>query len=379
MVTSNYQATTVSRRLARERRLWDDAAKFHMSLGCGSCPELEICGGLHLSAQVFSCLDFCCGQPEDCNAVCLNSPENFVNRIREVQDFDLDSLPLLQPLPNVSLPLVVPVIYGSAGRSGLLTTPMVSVPLYRLIDRKRGVARFDSAEMLADAFKISPATQLVLTGTAFDSALERWWDLGERRAELIQAFRKAGAVLATTPNFSLFTDLPRWDNLHNIKRIAICYYEFLANGLLAALHLNARTERDWGRWSEFVKARPEVTHVAFEFSTGAGWPARKKWHMQQLLGFARRVERPISLVVRGGTEFLGVLSSSFSQVTVLETSVYLKTMKRRQAVLTSNGLLRWAPAYTKSGAPLDDLLASNIGMTLECFQKSSQLRVASRF
>ena len=83
-----------------------------------------------------------------------------------------------------------------------------------------------------------------------------------------------------------------------MKRIAIVHQEFLSEGMPAALHVNARTDRDWERWREYVAARPEVAHIAFEFGTGAGWGERMGWHTAQLAQLARAVNRPLHLVVR---------------------------------------------------------------------------------
>jgi hypothetical protein len=51
-------------------------------------------------------------------------------------------------------------------------------------------------------------------------------------------------ALVTTPNFSLFTNVPRPDNLHAIKRIGLSWAELVAGGVPAALHINARTDYD---------------------------------------------------------------------------------------------------------------------------------------
>lgn len=148
----------------------------------------------------------------------------------------------------------------------------VCFPLYRVISRHDGSTRFGNRRELADNFRI-PRTMpviLTLTGTAFDPPLERWWALGLDRIDAIRRLRDLGTALVTTPNFSLFSDQPRWDDLHSMKRIAIVHEEFLHESVPAALHVNARTERGWERWGEYIGQRPEVTHIAFEFATGAG-------------------------------------------------------------------------------------------------------------
>lgn len=231
--------------------------------------------------------------------------------------------------------------------------------LYKVISGN-GLSRYKDAFDLAARFGIAPATGVVLTGTAIDPPLEKWWSLGAaRRQDAIRALRDLNILLVTTPNYSLFTDQPRWDDLHSMKRIALVHEEFLQAGVPAALHVNARTERDWERWRDYIAARPEVTHIAFEFGTGAGWAGRIDWHLAQLTGLARDIDRPLHLVVRGGGRRLPTLSVAFPQMTCLETSTFLKTMRRQRAVPTPSGRLRWHRFPTDAAEPVDALLAAN--------------------
>jgi hypothetical protein len=168
-----------------------------------------------------------------------------------------------------------------------------------------------------------------------------------------------GVSLVTTPNFSLFVDQPRWDDMHSMKRIAIVHEEFLSGGLPAALHLNARTDNDWARWREYIATREEITHVAFEFATGAGWRGRIEWQAGQLAGLARAVERPLHLLVRGGNTVLPSLESAFARVTLLDTTVFMKTTYRQKALLEKSGIVTWTKSPTQAGESLDELLAAN--------------------
>ncbi len=127
----------------------------------------------------------------------------------------------------------------------------------------------------------------------------------------------------------------------------------------AALHVNARTERDWERWRDFIAARDEVTHLAFEFATGAGWGTRLTWHAEQLARLASSVSRPLHLIVRGGTTILPRLASSFDKLTCLETSTFLKTMRRKAATVRADGAVRWKHAPTERSEQLDALLKEN--------------------
>jgi len=152
-----------------------------------------------------------------------------------------------------------------------------------MFNRRIGISKFETRAALNNAFKVSSNAAIILTGTAVDRPLERWWSLGEQRRGIIQALRDVGVALATTPNYSLFADQPRWDDLHSMKSIAIVWQEFIDEGLPAALHVNARTDTDWQRWIDFIDERPEATHIAYEFGTGAGWAGRKQWHAEKLV------------------------------------------------------------------------------------------------
>lgn len=347
------------RHVHRERKLWHDARTNTPALGCLSCPELQICGGLRISASFFDCLKFCCGSPDSCDRVCRNHPD-FPARIREVGTFGLDNVPRATPVGLPFLPPLVPVLFHGHRRIGLLRHRVVALPLYAMFHRDGAVPRFDSYDKLCDAYRLEPGTRVILTGTSTDSPLERWWSLGEQgRRRVLRNLRSLSALLVTTPNYSLFSDQPRWSDLHAMKRIAITHAELLEEGLGAALHVNGRTDADFQRWAEYVAARREVTHLAYEFTTGTRWPSRQDQHLRWLTGLAGSVGRPLSLIIRGGVEILPELRSAFANVSILNTAIFMKTMMRRRAVEAPTSV-RWVPAPTHAGAPLDELLASNL-------------------
>ncbi len=344
----------------KERRLWHDETRNPSCLGCSGCPELRVCGGLRLKLRSFDCLDFCCGNPSACDRVCRNNPD-YVERVREVGGFDLAKVPRARPLVAPELPLIVPVLFHGSARVARIAPPAAALSLYQMFSRRTGEPRYASHEALCAAFCVMPGTPLVLTGTDRDRPLERWWGLGgERRRAVIRAARLAGVVMATAPNFSLFLDRPRWDDLHAMKRIALVHWEFMEEGLPAALHVNGRAEADFARWASYLASRPEITHVAYEFGTGTGWAGRREQHATWLVSLARSVGRPLALVVRGGTDMLPSLSSAYASVTVLETNVFMKTVMRQRAVSAGAGApLSWQASPTPPGAPLDGLWADN--------------------
>lgn len=182
----------------------------------------------------------------------------------------------------------------------------------------------------------------------------------EKRLNVIRQLKRLGVTLATVPNYSLFIDQPRWDDLHSMKQIAIVHSEMLNEGLPAALHVNGRTEADFRRWAEYIRSRPEIQILAYKFATGTGWIGRREIHVEWLSALARDVGRPLDLIMRGGIELVPKLGKAFSHITVIDTAAFMRTMKRRRAVVMEFGKLRWLAAPTPIGAPLDELLNYNV-------------------
>jgi hypothetical protein len=349
----------VARNPRRERRLWHDQSQM-AGLGCGTCRERDLCGGLQIKTAFYDCLLYCCGQPESCDRVCRNHPD-FANRVREIGTFALETVPRAPIRAAPALPDVVPVVFHGNGRTESVGSDAVALPLYRMFDRRTGTPRFSDHAALCKDFRIGTGTTIILSGTDRDPPLERWWGLGEaKRRAIVCALRAAGAGMVTTPNYSLFLDRPRWDDLHAMKRIAIVHEEFLREGMPAALHVNGRTETDFRRWTAYVAARPEITHLAYEFTTGTGWAGRREQHAAWLAGLAASVDRPLHLILRGGADMLPVLSAVFAGVSLLETSIFMKTVMRQRAWRRGNAGLGWRASPTTAGAPLDDLFAGNL-------------------
>ena len=352
----------------REKRLWHDGRNRTPSLGCTGCADRELCGGLCLERAFYDCYDYCCGNAEKCDAVCRNKPREFAKRVREVGSFRLDNVPRADRLPEPVLPPVVPVLLHGYIREAPFAPSAVCVPLDGVIARHRGEERHTDASALADAYCFQRATRVMLTGTAEDAPLERWWSLGPARLDAIRRLRDLRVELVTTPNFSMFTDRPRWDDMHSMKRIALTHEEFLREGVPAALHVNARTERDWERWTEYIRQRSEVTHVAFDFNTRAGWAGRIDWQVAQLTALSQGVGRSLHLIVRApGRGILPRLVRAFGGTTVLDTTSFMKAVNRQRAVRTINGKIGWETCRTPRDGPVDELLAHNWSLVRRSF------------
>jgi hypothetical protein len=293
-----------TRNFQPSRRLQDDAASNARWLGCRGCPDFKDCGGLHTEAGIFDCGDLCsCENQETCDMVCRRKPLAFFERLMEVGGFDLDATPRVAPIVTTRLPDHVPLVGHKYSRREPLAERVVALPLYEIFHMGTGEPHVRSPKELAARFRIPEDAIVIATGVDRDFKVEAWWEFADRM-RVMQALRDLGIALVTTPNFSLFTNVPRPDNLHGMKRIALCWTELMTAGIPAALHLNARTDFDYLRWIRFVAARPEVEFVAFEFGTGAGHPNRIDWHVERLCALAAAAGRPLTLVLRGGVRVL---------------------------------------------------------------------------
>lgn len=360
-----------SRHFAQPQRLWDDHTRHASSLGCPTCLEFGRCGGVHTDAGILDCRDLCsCRDKSRCDMVCRFNPRVFVARMREVGGLSFDTAPRVPARGVPDLPRVVPFVDHRYGRASTLNEPVVALSLYEVVNMATGVAHVTSRQALADRFLIPSDAAIVLSGVDKDGPIERWWELRNRR-EILAGLARLGVAVITAPNYSVLTDVPRTDNLHAMKRILLAWTEMAAAGLRTALHVNARTNHDYHRWGELIARRSEIEILAFEFATGGGRGERIDWHVEQLCQLADRVGRPLTLMIRGGGRRAALLRRHFAHVTLIETEAFARAIRRRRAVLTESGRLRWASAPTPKGAPIDDLVAHNV----EVVRRAHELRV----
>ncbi len=345
-----------------------------VSLGCKPCGELEICGGLQTAEGIHNCLSFCkCAEQSDCPYVCPRKLEDFLNREREIGGFTLRNIPTALRLRFPSLPSFTPHIYSRSRRDKKFSTAAISIPLGNLFYRKTGLPKYHSKAEVADAFGFEPGTLLIINGVSEDQPIEDYWR-HRKATNLVDCFSRLEPALITVPNFSVFTNVPRWDDLYSIKRIALCWAEFMMAGIPASLHLNARTDMDWMRWTEFISDHQELRSVTFEFATGAAHKDRADYHVQKLIELAGSVPQDLQLLVRGGLRYLKQFDAAFAECVFIDTGSYVKTMKRRKLDWAPGQKKHWRSAKTPKEWPLDDLLAFNVQTTasMVAFSRSFQ-------
>ncbi|MFN2511726.1 MAG: hypothetical protein ABR568_09820 [Pyrinomonadaceae bacterium] len=235
----------------------------------------------------------------------------------------------------------------------------MALPLEKLFDHANGRLKFSTKDEVAQSFGFDPAASLLISGVGQDRVIEYYWS-HRQAAKISEQLTALQPALITVPNYSLFLGVPREDNLYNMKRIAICWSELVKNRLPTSLHVNARTDTDWERWTAFIAERDEVRSIAYEFATGPACIERGKWHAEKLVRLASEVSRDLQIVLRGGYYNLPQISSAFSSVVFIDTSSFMKTMKRQQLDWTPGEKKHWRSAKTEKGEPLDELLQRNV-------------------
>lgn len=348
------------RNLRRERRRWDDPDINILPLGCVQCADRELCGGIHKKQLDYYCLGDCCGDPSTCDNVCPRNFETYVDRYREVDGFDLDNIPRATPLFPPDLPSYIPLIFHPNRRAALLDAPAVALPLHKFYSRRDGSLKYKNRADIEAAFNVDKKARIILVGSGRDRPIEAWWGLSSQRRTILKALTSLGIELVTAPNYSLFTDIPRHDNLYNIKRIGIAWYEAVDSQMPCALHLNARTPRDYERLTQFIRQRAEATDVAFEFKTGAAWPGRRAFHYHQLAEVARQAGKPLRMLMLGGLPAIPVLAPAYAKLTFIDTTAFMKALYRQRLVVGNEGNILGVTDPTEPGLPVDDLLAHNI-------------------
>lgn len=322
-------------------------------LGCMGCPDRASCGGLHLpnGTAILTCLDHCkCHDEATCDLVCPKRPAPFAKRIQEVRGFDLENVPRRDTPRLPTLPSTIPIVEGRVAQTRPVELEYAALPLTRAMTGRGNKTRAKTAEELRHDHGVSAKRGWIATGIEDDRYVERSWGLA-RPKEVFKGMKEAGIVFATSPNYSLYLDSPRQDNLHAMKRIAWMWYSMNEAGLPTALHINGRTDRDFERWASFIAARPEVTSIAFEFLTGAMLIADAERYIARLTNLRASVGRPLLLVLRGSTEYAYRLKEVFDKVIWLDAGPYFKAMHRQEPAFGDDGVLRYRPRRESRDAP----------------------------
>lgn len=334
----------------RELSPTSTTARFEPALGCMDCFALDQCGGLYRTG-VLDCLSRCCQQPDTCTYLCPRS-KHFTQTWRDTNGINLPNNPLHQTAEP--LPAYVPLIQHGSQRRDLLQYPIVALTTYDVTRRKKQTDdMIRNPVVLRTSFRLNMNTKIILSSIAADHELEYFWKERHHR-RLIDGIVENQPLHVIPPNFSLVQDLPRFDNLANIKRSVICAEELSNRGISVIPYLAGITDRDWERWADFLKNQPRITMVCKEFQTGPRNRIIAVWHLDRLRQLQDRLGRKLHLIGIGARRHYQYIHS-FAGTTVIDSVPFMRTMHRR--ILSPTG---WANTATARHEPLDDLLRHNL-------------------
>jgi hypothetical protein len=191
---------------------WHFRSDEPISFGCGGCYLRNICGGLRVKGPALDCQRFCCHEP-DCQVVCFNSPAIYAKRLKEIGGFELDQIPKCEAVEFERSRGFVPLIHHASSRRELLQNDAVAVSLFELVDRDGAPKYFSRQEIVAN-FRVSPKAKLFVSGVQKDHLLERIWR-SQHRNSIAAMLKSLEVELFTPPNFSVYNNVPRSENLYN--------------------------------------------------------------------------------------------------------------------------------------------------------------------
>lgn len=168
------------------------------------------------------------------------------------------------PLP--ALPDVLPAVARKlAGPPASI--PMVAITLSRVLSAS-GSFRYPSREHLLDAYRLPPATKLVLVCVEKDPPLEHLWKNGTQRGQaLYRRIAAFGFSAAIGPNYSVFLRRSPLEHRVNYKRALIVAANLSQAGLPTVPHVYAAGPRARDRVVEWLKRHPHISTIAREVQT----------------------------------------------------------------------------------------------------------------
>lgn len=358
--------------------------------GCQRCGLREACGGLDNLEAAWGCMTqcgtHCATTNSECDYTCPRHMEDFVNRWWEVGGWPPKNMKQLPPQPMLDLPLYVPKIHHGHRRDIRLTMPMVAIPTFEVIGKRKdgsyGV-RDQDAFRLKERFKVGENAGIMLVSVDYDQPLERYWRSRNASDEKVTiALERLGVIAMTVPNYSFFDDAPRPHTLWNRQRMIRAAEELSDAGITVIPHLNALTHFDWDFWRSFLMAQKGMHYISKEFQTGLSFKERAYPAIERLQKLQDEIGRELHPIVHGAAHFIDALAPAFKRFTIVDTVPFFMTMYRKVLVKESTGAYAKKQYLTPDGQPLDLLLEHNITeyaqkleMATECVRK---LKTSSR-
>jgi len=136
-----------------------------------------------------------------------------------------------------------------------------------------------------------------------------------------------------------------------------------AAGIPAIPHINASTRADWKKWVDICKSFPDSRFCSMEFQTGLGngvdADARRNKYLDNLQDLQIACGGRIHPIVLGGIQAAERLAKICPSFSVVDTTPFMKTMKRRKPLLWGASR-NWQLVSTRNLEDLSQRLQDNI-------------------
>lgn len=326
---------------------------------CRDCYAYPHCGGLDNLFAAIGCCHGCA--PGTCDYTCPNNEQLYRLRLAQVRGLDEYNIAHVRAAEPAGLPRYIPLIHHGSSRQVPLVCNIAAVPLFKVLcHRTRATygSRFQTADELRRYFKIHNSAQIILCGVAPDRQLEWFWHW-HRKFDVAKLLAQLGCFAVTIPNFSFFSDYPRWHILYNRKRLLLVIERLSSAGVAVIPHLNAITPADWDFWLGFLQEHKCVTLVAKEFQTGNRSKRPGDESFDQLARLQDRLGRPLHPILIGAGRYYARAHEKFKAFSIMDSRPFLQTLNRTRLIEFD---YRWGfvSNHLPRGHPVDELLAYNI-------------------
>ena len=330
---------------------------------CASCLLYGPCGGHPLDIiRAIGCANYTDGQapvdPHDMNPLDEERYWRLWDDVGGLLDYSIAGI---APIDSARLPTYIPILQHPYSRVEQLEAPIVALHLFQLFRRGpdgRYCCRFANGAQLRARYRLRPDCQIVLSGVAIDRRLELFWAHHRKDAAAAQ-LAALGIIGVTTPNFSFFTDVTRYQILRNRKRIVLVMERLSELGVPVAPHLNALTSRDWEFWFELLTDHPTTSVVALEFQTGLSTLPEGRHALAQVADLQQRLGRLLHPILVGGAKYYLDAQALFSRFTVMDSRPFMEAQARRELTGDAVQGFRWTKSATGKGESIGHLLTAN--------------------
>jgi hypothetical protein len=161
---------------------------------------------------------------------------------------------------------------------------------------------------LRDVYRLAPRTRLALEFYVEDRVLEGLW--ANRRC-VIRELQQLGLDLLLSPNFSVWRDHSRFEQLVQQRRSFAFYHELLDAGLPAIPDVGwSRFEPDGRLWAEWINSQPDLRAISI-FCGGRKIHAERRALRETVEDIAlfHRAVRPEVAFVLGGVHAIKRLAA----------------------------------------------------------------------